>query len=81
MAGQLPNIEKQIANWKTSSKKMQPALEAAVQDASLVSDVMDAGFFEPLCSKFSYEDWAQLSIRYELHLLMHALQQNRDVHA
>ena len=68
-------------SWKTSSKKLQPALEAVVQDVSLFSDVMDTGLFEPLCSKSSYEDWALLSIRYELHLLMHALRQNRHVHA
>ena len=27
---------------------------------------------EPLFSKFCFEDWALLSIRYELHLVMHA---------
>merc|ERR1719229_1701075 len=33
---------------------------------------MDVGSGEPLFAKYAYEDWALLSLRVELHLLIHA---------
>jgi len=41
-----------------------------------VKDVTDLGNGEPLFAHFQYEDWALLSIRYELHLLLHAFKQD-----
>lgn len=41
-----------------------------------VKDVMDIGSGEPLFANFAYEDWALLSIRYELHLLVHGFQKD-----
>jgi len=41
-----------------------------------VKDVMDIGSGEPLFANFAYEDWALLSIRYELHLLVHAFKKD-----
>jgi len=40
-------------------------------DVLAVEDVMDVGNGEPLFAKFAYEDWTLLSLRYELHLLLH----------
>jgi len=37
-----------------------------------VEDVMDIGNGEPLFAHFTFEDWALLSLRAELHLLVHA---------
>merc|ERR1712048_820452 len=42
-----------------------------------VEDVLDVGGGEPLFSRFEFEDWAMMSLRYELHLLAHAFK--RDV--
>eukprot|EP00927_Polykrikos_kofoidii_P065899 TRINITY_DN615_c0_g3_i1.p1 TRINITY_DN615_c0_g3~~TRINITY_DN615_c0_g3_i1.p1 ORF type:complete len:1029 (-),score=234.97 TRINITY_DN615_c0_g3_i1:166-3252(-) len=47
-------------------------------DVFCVTDVCDInGKGEPLFSNFAFEDWALLSLRYELHLLVHAFR--RDV--
>jgi len=43
-----------------------------------VKDVMDIGSGEPLFANFAYEDWALLSIRYELHLLVHGFKKDLD---
>eukprot|EP00930_Biecheleria_cincta_P069928 TRINITY_DN575_c0_g3_i1.p1 TRINITY_DN575_c0_g3~~TRINITY_DN575_c0_g3_i1.p1 ORF type:complete len:877 (-),score=289.78 TRINITY_DN575_c0_g3_i1:28-2658(-) len=40
-------------------------------DVFTVEDVMDCGNGEPLFANFAYEDWTLLSLRYELHLLLH----------
>jgi len=37
-----------------------------------VDDIMDMGTGEPLFSSFAFEDWALLSLRFELHLLVHS---------
>jgi len=41
-------------------------------DVFAVDDIMDAGNAQPLFSEFAFEDWALLSLRFELHLLVHA---------
>lgn len=43
-----------------------------------IKDVMDIGSGEPLFANFAYEDWALLSIRYELHLLVHGFKKDLD---
>merc|ERR1712060_267290 len=52
----------------------QPKMEINVEDLDVfgVDDVMDLGNGEPLFANFVYEDWALLSLRFELHLLVHA---------
>jgi len=40
-------------------------------DVMSVEDVMDVGNGEPLFANFAYEDWTLLSLRYEMHLLLH----------
>jgi chemotaxis protein histidine kinase CheA len=45
-------------------------------DVFSVEDVMDLGNGEPLFSNFVYEDWALLSARFELHLLLHAFKKD-----
>mmetsp|Transcript_38782 Transcript_38782/g.111988 ORF Transcript_38782/g.111988 Transcript_38782/m.111988 type:complete len:729 (-) Transcript_38782:48-2234(-) len=45
-------------------------------DVMSVEDVTDLGNGEPLFARFQYEDWALLSARYELHLLLHAFKQD-----
>jgi len=47
-------------------------------DVMSVQDVMDIGNGEPLFMHFVYEDWALLSARYELHLLLHAFKKDLD---
>mmetsp|Transcript_174019 Transcript_174019/g.552433 ORF Transcript_174019/g.552433 Transcript_174019/m.552433 type:complete len:225 (-) Transcript_174019:110-784(-) len=42
-----------------------------------VEDILDIGIGEPLFANFSWEDWAMLTLRFELHLLAHAFK--RDV--
>jgi len=41
-----------------------------------VVDVCDIGKGEPLCAHFTFEDWALLSLRFELHVLAHAFQKD-----
>merc|ERR1711972_843273 len=45
-------------------------------DVMAVEDVMDIGNCEPLFANFTFEDWALLSVRYELHLLLHAFKKD-----
>jgi len=52
--------------------------ESGAPDPATVENVLDVGTGEPLFSKFSYTDWALISLRYELHLLVRAFQ--KDVH-
>lgn len=42
-----------------------------------VEDILNIGAGEPLFSAFAFEDWSMLSLRFELHLLVHAFR--RDV--
>jgi len=45
-------------------------------DVFAVEDVSDLGNGEPLFYNFAYEDWALLSARTELHLLLHAFRKD-----
>jgi len=45
-------------------------------DVLSVEDVMDVGNGEPLFANFAYEDWTLLSLRYELHLLLHSFKKD-----
>eukprot|EP00927_Polykrikos_kofoidii_P030738 TRINITY_DN26467_c0_g1_i1.p1 TRINITY_DN26467_c0_g1~~TRINITY_DN26467_c0_g1_i1.p1 ORF type:complete len:1248 (+),score=283.84 TRINITY_DN26467_c0_g1_i1:65-3745(+) len=45
-------------------------------DVFQVNNVSDVGSGEPLFSNFAFEDWTLLSLRYELHILMHAFKRD-----
>lgn len=45
-------------------------------DVFAVGDVMDIGNGEPLFVNFAYEDWALLTVRCELHLLLHSFKKD-----
>merc|ERR1712008_39150 len=62
--------EKDGAEGNDEKPKMQ--INAEDLDVFSVEDVMDVGSGEPLFAKYAYEDWALLSLRVELHLLIHA---------
>eukprot|EP00927_Polykrikos_kofoidii_P055476 TRINITY_DN49726_c0_g1_i1.p1 TRINITY_DN49726_c0_g1~~TRINITY_DN49726_c0_g1_i1.p1 ORF type:complete len:507 (-),score=108.99 TRINITY_DN49726_c0_g1_i1:92-1516(-) len=49
------------------------AQAAEVLDVFGVDDVMDVGTGQPLFAHFAIEDWALLSLRFELHILVHAI--------
>lgn len=64
------------AEMKEGDEGGAPEGQAEVNDEDLdvfgVEDVMDIGDGRPLFLSFVYEDWVLLSLRYELHLLVHA---------
>merc|ERR1711871_511999 len=47
-------------------------------DVFAVEDILNIGNGKPLFFNFLYEDWMLLSLRYELHLLMHAFRRDID---
>mmetsp|Transcript_31905 Transcript_31905/g.94860 ORF Transcript_31905/g.94860 Transcript_31905/m.94860 type:complete len:882 (-) Transcript_31905:62-2707(-) len=53
-------------------KLLEAELERQDLDIFGVQDVCDIGEGEPLFANFSFEDWALLSLRFELHMLVHA---------
>merc|ERR1711990_1263540 len=55
-----------------------PEVDPEDVDVFAVEDVMDLGSGEPLFSKFGPEDWALLSLRAELHFLVHAFKKDVD---
>lgn len=68
-----------VDNVKEDEKKSAPEkenceLEADDFDVFGVTDVCDIGNAEPLFAHFTFEDWALMSLRFELHALVHAFQ-------
>lgn len=68
---------------KPEQKAAEPATNAMdVDDVEVdifaIQDVLDIGKGEPLFSKFEFEDWALMSLRFELHLLVHAFRHDVD---
>ncbi|CAE7497007.1 unnamed protein product [Symbiodinium natans] len=53
-------------------KELDEEIEQADNDVFEIEDVTDIGTGEPLFFSFGFEDWALLSLRFELHLLAHA---------
>jgi len=51
-------------------------IDAEDLDIFSVEDVMDIGSGEPLFANFAFEDWALLSLRFELHMLVHAFRKD-----
>lgn len=62
------------SDWKDNSKNAEtPEEEVEIDPVENVEDVANG---EPLFSQFVYEDWVLLSLRYELHLLVHAFRKD-----
>lgn len=59
------------------SQEIDMEIKADDLDVWAVEDVADIGNCEPLFQNFAFEDWTLLTLRYELHLLVHAF--NKDV--
>jgi len=68
--------EKDGAEGNDEKPKME--INAEDLDVFSVEDVMDVGSGEPLFAKYEYEDWALLSLRVELHLLIQAFRHDLD---
>lgn len=56
----------------------QTDINAEDLDVFAVDDVTDVGNGEPLFANFVYQDWALLSLRFELHLMIHAYKRDLD---
>merc|ERR1712129_247450 len=83
--GQWKNpAQKNVLLAKLADKKAADGEEALKEidaeeiDVCSVEDVMDIGSGEPLFANFEFEDWALLSVRFELHLLVHAFRKDVD---
>merc|ERR1719203_2572546 len=57
---------------KDPMQLLEEELERQDFDIFGVDDVLNLGTGEPLFASFTFEDWALLSLRFELHLLVHA---------
>merc|ERR1719195_1002741 len=64
--------EEKPAEIEDPMKLPEEELDRQELDIFGVDDVMDIGTGEPLFSNFAFEDWALLSLRFELHLLVHS---------
>eukprot|EP00930_Biecheleria_cincta_P068818 TRINITY_DN56642_c0_g1_i1.p1 TRINITY_DN56642_c0_g1~~TRINITY_DN56642_c0_g1_i1.p1 ORF type:complete len:1014 (+),score=321.33 TRINITY_DN56642_c0_g1_i1:73-3042(+) len=53
-------------------KLLEEEMEQAENDVFAIDDVTDIGTGEPLFCNFTFEDWAMLSLRFEIHLLAHS---------
>lgn len=63
---------------KMGGQEEQPPAENEDLDVFGVEDVNDIGNGEPLFSRFTFEDWALLSLRVELHLMVHSFKKDVD---
>jgi len=67
-----PDKGEKPAEEQDPMKLLEEELDRQELDIFGVDDVMDIGTGEPLFSSFAFEDWALLSLRFELHLLVHS---------
>merc|ERR1712151_88365 len=61
---------------EVAETKQEPTESAADIDVDSVEKVDDIGNGEPLFSNWVYEVWTLLSLRFELHLLIHAFRKD-----
>lgn len=74
-------VEEEVKDGEAKEEELEeekPKINAAELDVFDVEDVTDIGNGEPLFAHFSAEDWAMMSLRFELHLLMHAFRHDLD---
>jgi len=57
-------------------KALEEELDRQELDIFGVDDILDIGTGEPLFTNFAFEDWALLSLRFQLHLLVHAFKRD-----
>jgi len=63
---------------KDPLRQLEEEVDSQDLDVFGVEDVCDIGGGEPLFANFAFEDWALLSLRFELHLLVHAFRHDCD---
>jgi len=63
---------------KKEGEEKHTEIDAEDLDPLRVENVCDVGTGEPLFANFDYEDWCLLSLRYELHMLVHAFRRDMD---
>jgi len=61
---------------KDPLQQLGEEMDAEDIDIFGIDDICDLGTGEPLFSNFAFEDWALLSLRFELHLLAHAFRRD-----
>jgi heterogeneous nuclear ribonucleoprotein U-like protein 1 len=71
-------LAKKAEALKEEGKTEPAAIDMEELDVLAVEDVSDVGSGEPLYANFVYEDWALLSARYEVNLLLHAFKRDLD---
>eukprot|EP00927_Polykrikos_kofoidii_P027805 TRINITY_DN2434_c0_g2_i1.p1 TRINITY_DN2434_c0_g2~~TRINITY_DN2434_c0_g2_i1.p1 ORF type:complete len:904 (-),score=172.59 TRINITY_DN2434_c0_g2_i1:162-2825(-) len=84
--GKWQDVVETLNKWKSEGiegdddKKEENPTEMDADDLDVfsVKDVTDIGSGEPLFANFEFEDWALLSLRYELHLLAYAFRHDVD---
>mmetsp|Transcript_117415 Transcript_117415/g.339462 ORF Transcript_117415/g.339462 Transcript_117415/m.339462 type:complete len:1096 (+) Transcript_117415:106-3393(+) len=54
------------------NEEEKPKVTLEDVDPFLVENIMDIGNGQPLFANFTWEDWAMLSLRFEVHLLVHS---------
>jgi hypothetical protein len=77
--GEADEKEKEEKEEKEEEEKEEAApIVTEDLDVWTVQDVCDVGNGEPLFANFGHEDWTLLSLRFELHLLVHAFRHDMD---
>eukprot|EP00408_Alexandrium_pacificum_P067093 CAMPEP_0171175998 /NCGR_PEP_ID=MMETSP0790-20130122/11513_1 /TAXON_ID=2925 /ORGANISM="Alexandrium catenella, Strain OF101" /LENGTH=837 /DNA_ID=CAMNT_0011640883 /DNA_START=69 /DNA_END=2579 /DNA_ORIENTATION=+ len=76
---QAADAEKKKAAEGEEKKDGEEELEEKMDvDIMSVEDVCDVGNGEPLFAEFAFEDWALLTLRFELHLLQEAFREDAN---
>jgi len=70
------DVEKE--NGEEKAEEEADLLDVEETDVFGIADVCNIGDGEPLFANFTFEDWALLSLRYEMHLLVHAFRRDVD---
>merc|ERR1711972_872614 len=70
--------EKKAVEEEPPKEDVKMEINVDELDVFAVENVNDVGNGEPLFAHFAYEDWALLSLRYELHLLVHSFKRDLD---
>jgi len=73
-----PAVKKALAKKKEEDEGEKVEVNSEDLDVFAVEDVADIGNGEPLFAHWVFEDWSLLSLRFELHLLVHAFRHDVD---
>jgi len=69
-------VKEEQEEEEEKEEEPKPKVDANDLDPFAVEDVCDIGSGEPLFANFEREDWMLLSLRFELHLLVHAFRRD-----